>query len=296
MQIVLIGKNGQVATKLNSELKKRSINFLNIGRDQLDLENSDMIRSFLTSLNFSANQKNIIINAAAYTNVEKAEEDSERAYLVNFEANKIIADFAQRNNFLYVNYSTDYVFNGLKNQEYTEEDITDPINKYGKSKLLGENAIREISDNYLILRTSWVFSEIGTNFVKKIFSLLKSQKEIKVIDDQIGCPTSAKFIAETTLELLTKLENNKNITEIINICQPDAVSWFDFASSIRDYIQSETIVIPVSSDEFKTKAVRPKNSVLSTKKLQTILEESNIESWRVNLKDVLRFLENENKN
>jgi dTDP-4-dehydrorhamnose reductase len=188
------------------------------------------------------------------------------------------------------------VFNGSKNQEYTEEDITDPINKYGKSKLLGENAIREISDNYLILRTSWVFSEIGTNFVKKIFSLLKSQKEIKVIDDQIGCPTSAKFIAETTLELLTKLENNKNITEIINICQPEAVSWFDFASSIRDYIQSETIVIPVSSDEFKTKAVRPKNSVLSTKKLQTILEESNIESWRVNLKDVLRFLENENKN
>jgi dTDP-4-dehydrorhamnose reductase len=296
MQIIVIGKNGQVSTSLVLELERRKIPFLNYGRAILDLEDSNSIKSFLESLEFKeAEGKKIIINAAAYTNVEKAEDEFQKAVKINSEANKILADYTYKNNILLVNYSTDYVFNGNKSEPYIEADPTDPINSYGKSKLMGENAIRSITDNFLILRTSWVFSHIGTNFVKKIYSLLKSQKEIKVIDDQKGCPTSSRFIADATISLIDKYKTTQQIAEVINIAQPGPISWYGFANSISSLIKesSKANIISVSSDEFQTKAKRPKNSVLSNTKLKNILSLKEVENWYEDLKRVIKVIENE---
>ncbi len=296
MQILIIGENGQVASKLIEQGKFiEGGSIYSVSRPEIDLENEGSIISFLKKYHEGVKDKNsyrIIVNAAAYTNVEGAEDDYEKALKVNALAPKILAEFAKANGYLLIHYSTDYVFNGQKIGDYHEDDVTGPINKYGMSKLLGEQNIISSTDNYLILRTSWVFSEIGGNFVKKIAELLQTRDELKVIDDQNGRPTYSGFIASITYELI-KYFNGKKSSEIINLTQPDTTSWYGFANKIKENLVSKNVklanIIPVLSSEFIMKAERPKNSVLSLNKLEKILPFS-IRSWEEDLSKVIDIL------
>lgn len=294
MQILIIGKTGQVASSLTNKLVSSRHNFLNVGRSEIDLLDKSSVLNFLSNYKskLSGEEKNVIINASAYTNVELAEDEPEKAMLINAESPKIIAGFAGKNNILYVDYSSDYIFDGTK-PVYKEDDEPCPLNVYGRSKLIGEENIRSSTDNYLILRTSWVFSSVGKNFVKTIRSLLLSKPEIKVIDDQIGRPTSADFIADITLALLDNYSAQARVAEIINVSQADSISWHGFASKIKEIMSQDNLanIIPVTSDEFKTKALRPQNSVLSTDKLEKFLSSQMIRSWEVDLKEVIMWLE-----
>lgn len=294
MQILIIGKTGQVASSLTNKLVSSNHNFLNVGRSEIDLLDKDSLQNFLSNYKskLSGEEKNVIINASAYTNVELAEDEPEKVIQINGEAPKIIADFAAKNNILYVDYSSDYIFDGTK-PLFKEDDKPGPLNIYGKSKILGEENIISSTDNYLILRTSWVFSAIGKNFVKTIRSLLLSKPEIKVINDQIGRPTSADFIADITLALLDKYSQEKKVAETINVSQASPISWYGFAAKIKEIMNQDNLanVIPVTSSEFKTKAIRPQNSVLSTDKLEFVLGAKFLRSWEDDLREVIMSFE-----
>lgn len=295
MQILVIGKNGQVAKALYYNRPEQLI-FTQLSSEEINLEDDASIRDALYKYHSSIDpaMRKVIINAAAYTNVEEAETFIAKAMQINGAAPGIIANFAREYGYELVHYSTDYVFDGSKNFPYLESDATNPINIYGKSKLLGEYNVQASGCDYLIARTSWVFSEFGVNFVKKIMNLLQERDEIKVISDQMGRPSYAGFIAESTYKLLSHNICNK---KIINICQPDSVSWYGFACKIRENLEARGmkagLITETLSDHFKTKAERPKNSVLSIDKLGGIIGEDNIPSWEISLKHVIdNILEN----
>ncbi len=296
MQILVIGKNGQVAKALHANSPEKLI-FTQLSSEEINLEDDDSIRDALYKYHSSIDHamRKVIINAAAYTNVEEAETFLSKAMQINGSAPGVIANFAKEYGYEFVHYSTDYVFDGTKNSPYLESDATNPINIYGKSKLLGEYNVQASGCDYLIARTSWIFSETGVNFVKKIMNLLQERDEIKVISDQEGRPSYAGFIAESTYKLLSHNICNK---EIINICQPDSVSWYGFACKIKENLELRGIkaglVKQTSSDEFKTKAKRPKNSVLSIDKLDGIIGGNNIHSWEISLKHLIDNILQEN--
>ena len=298
MQILIIGKNGQVATHLSCAAMQHDYKITQVSSDQFDLSSKASILSFLEDYEASSenSEEKIIINAGAYTNVEEAEVEIERAFQINAVAPGIIASFAKDHGYKLIHYSTDYVFDGTKNSPYLEEDIPRPINQYGKSKLAGEQNIILSGCDYIIFRTSWVFSYTGMNFVKKIINLLQNNNEIKVINDQIGMPTYAGFIADMTFKLLETKKINK---EILNICQPKAVSWYGFAQRIKEGLEKKGIktasIMPVDSSVFKTKASRPKNSVLSLIKLNKIIDDYPIPSWDSSLDEIIDIImKNEN--
>lgn len=291
--MLIIGKNGQVATHLTKQAAGR--NFVQMGSDQINLEDNSSIISGLENFEKHSSQDTpkIIINAGAYTNVELAESEFKKAYQINGEALETISGFAKKYGYLLVHYSTDYVFDGKKTGEYSEEDIPCPINKYGLSKLVGENNIKESGCDYLILRTSWVFSSIGVNFVKKMSELLQSRDELKVIDDQIGRPTYAGFIADVTYRLIDHY-NGKNPKEIINICQPETTSWYGLAREVRNILLEKNLkaanLLPIKSSEYPQKAARPNNSTLSIKKLEQILSGYKVPSWKLGVLESLNKL------
>lgn len=299
MQILLIGENGQLSSSFRKYFSEQRLEFTSTSRNELDLSDEASVKNFFEKYKFSENnnEPKLIINASAYTNVEKAEIEPELAMKINGESNKIISNFARDNGFLYVYYSTDYVFDGTKKTPYTEEDTPNPINQYGLSKLKGEDYVRSIADNFLIIRTSWVFSETGENFVKKIRNLISTKEEIKVISDQVGCPTSSDFLAYMSFALLNKLHkegNINNIREIINISQPSPVSWYEFACSIRKYMKGQNLakIESIRSEEYNSKATRPKNSILNTEKLKNLLGVNMLKSWGDDLKEIIEKLEN----
>ncbi|MDX2050422.1 MAG: dTDP-4-dehydrorhamnose reductase [Rickettsiaceae bacterium] len=289
MQIIIIGQNGQLGTKLALEANQKNYNYLQLSRNEIDLSDKGSIFDALSKMErfLKLSDKKVIINASAFTNVEMAEIDTENAYKVNAYSNQLICDYAKKHNILYVSYSTDYVFDGTSNKPYKESDQANPINQYGFSKLKGEEIIQKSGSNYLILRTSWVFSEIGTNFVKKIFDLLASGNDLNVIQDQVGTPTSAKFIAETTFKLIEYFRG-ENIKHIINIAQHPEVSWFDLAMQIKYQLNSNVVIHPILSQNYKMKAKRPGYSALSTEKLEKII--GSIRSWDVDLHEVINNL------
>ncbi len=245
MRILLIGKNGQVGR----ELQRLLPGSVATDRSQIDLENFDTIRSTIAEV-----KPNLIINAAAYTAVDRAEEEEERAFRINGEAPGVIAEEAKRIGAKLVHYSTDYVFDGKGSQPYTEKDEPSPLGVYGKSKLAGEEAIQQVLSDYLILRTSWVYSPYGRNFFLTMQRLAKEGKPIRVVDDQYGVPTPASMLAEYTLKALEG-------TGLYHLVPSGETTWFGFA---REIVQGE--VEPITTAEFPTPAERPTYSVLSNKK------------------------------
>lgn len=269
MKILLFGATGQVGWELNKLINK-SHEVILPNRKEADFSHPNKLINVIKQV-----KPDIIINAAAYTMVDKAEDNAILAQKINADAVHELANIARKYNSWLIHYSTDYVFDGLKASAYTETDVANPLNIYGKTKLLGDLHIENSGCKYLIFRTSWVYSSRRTNFIKKIINLLNTQEEIKVVHDQIGTPTDAALIANVTIRAINCLDDMKsNINSgVYNLSSIGKTSFYGIATHILDILlqhqknYSLGQIIPVSTSEFQLKALRPLNSLLNCKKL-----------------------------
>lgn len=265
MRILLTGKNGQVGWELVRALAPLG-EVISLGRTDLDLSAPDQIVSAVRLA-----RPDVLVNAAAYTEVDRAESEPGAAHAINASAVAVLAEEAKRVQALFIHYSTDYVFDGIKNAPYVEEDLPNPINAYGRSKLAGERAISDVGGPYLILRTSWVYSARGKNFFLTMRRLLREKDELRVVSDQIGAPTLAGALARATAELLQRhgvaaLAERRGI---YHATAAGSTSWHGFATRIAQLEQpdSRPRLVPIPSSEYPTAACRPRNSRLSNEKL-----------------------------
>ena len=265
MKILLTGRNGQVGWELAHTLAPLG-EVIALDRGGLDLGVPDQIVSVVRSV-----RPDVLVNAAAYTAVDRAESEPDAAYAINAAAVAILAEEAKRVRALLIHYSTDYVFDGTKSTPYIEEDRPNPLNAYGSSKLAGEKAIHDIGGAHLILRTSWVYAARGKNFFLTILRLLKEKDELRVVSDQIGAPTSARGLAEATAELLRRhgAAALGDASGIYHATASGSTSWHGFAKEIArlERPDSPVRIVPIASSEYPTPAQRSKNSRLSNEKL-----------------------------
>ncbi len=269
MRILIIGKDGQLGWELRRSLANLG-EIVTTGRHELDLADAMAIHRLLAEV-----QPRLIVNAAAYTAVDKAEDERDPAFAINGVAPGVLAEEAMRLGAGLVHYSTDYVFDGTAHRPYTEEDATAPLNVYGASKLAGEEAIAGSGAAYLIFRTSWVYSARGKNFFLTMLRLASQQKEVRIVRDQMGAPTWSRNIADATAEVLRQCSDGHGGTGkmfdargIYNMTAQGSTSWFGFARAILAGLAPEVRVTPILSSEFKTAAKRPAYSVLSGEKLK----------------------------
>jgi dTDP-4-dehydrorhamnose reductase len=224
--------------------------------DRLDITKQDQIRYALTSF-----RPTWVINCAAYTNVDMAEDHEEQALLLNAKGPDLLAHACRKRSVRLLHISTDYVFDGTKGKPYTEEDSTNPINVYGASKLAGENAIRHQMEDYVIIRTQWLIGHKGRNFVSTILSAAQIKESLHIVNDQWGSPTFALDLAKAIMQLM-ELDSRG----IYHVCNRGKATWFDLAKKAIEIVGLGTQVIPVSTSEFPRPAKRPPYSILSTKK------------------------------
>jgi dTDP-4-dehydrorhamnose reductase len=266
VRILLTGREGQLGWELERALTPLG-EVIACDRSGLDLAVPDRIASVVREA-----RPQVIVNAAAYTAVDKAESEPGLAHAVNARAPGILAEEAKRANALLIHYSTDYVFDGAKETSYVEDDQPNPLNAYGRSKLAGEQAIRSIDGGYLILRTSWVYAARGRNFLLNIRRLLREKDELRVVDDQIGAPTSAQALATATATLLRAhgIETLGEARGIYHATSAGHTSWHGFASEIArlERAPRPARLVPIPSSEYPLPACRPKNSRLSGEKLR----------------------------
>lgn len=283
LKILVIGSTGQVGNEIKRLSQKyRSYDFVFVDRILLDLSEPKKIIEFFSYQHFE-----VIINCAAYTAVDKAEVDFEIANVVNNTAVSLILDFAIKSNALLIHISTDYVFDGSMSRPYLEGDLTNPLNVYGKTKRAGELAI--LNANYsksVIIRTSWIYSGFGANFVKTMVRISSNRNSLSVVSDQIGTPTYARDLAFTILEIIPRIQADAG-PAIYHFSNEGVASWFDFSKSIFELLNIKCTVHPITSIEFPTTAKRPQFSLLSKLKIknQFGLE---IPYWRDSLADCLK--------
>lgn len=276
LKIALIGSTGMLGIDVSSVLKGGNFQVKNFNSKNLDISKLGEVENA-----FSNFKPDYIINCAAYTFVDAAETDKEKADSVNHVGAGNLAEVALNIDSRIIHISTDYVFDGTKNSPYVEDDETNPINEYGLSKLRGESAIKESGASYLILRTSWLYGKNGNNFVNTILKMADNRKDIEVVNDQFGSPTYTKDVAYAISEIIMK-DNSKN--EVYHLTNGGQASWFEFASEImKVFKRNATQIIPVTSERFPRPADRPVYSVLDNSKIR---EDYNI-SLR-NWKDALR--------
>ncbi len=265
--ILVVGKSGQLARCLRDRAIENNVPIMHLGRPELDLEDGANIGAAIAAL-----EPAVIINAAAYTAVDRAETESERAFAVNCHAAATIAELAQRRDIPLIHVSTDYVFDGLKDSPYREDDRTAPINIYGSSKLAGEVAVRGACPGAVIIRTAWVYSPYGHNFVRTMQRLSASQSIVRVVDDQRGMPTSALDLAEAILTIAGQMEsvNNRDVAGVYHLAGEGEASWYEFAGAIFASLRRRGLKAPelhaIPTAEFPTPARRPKNSCLDLSK------------------------------
>ena len=265
-KILIIGKEGQLGSsfhKLAPEYPECCISFSTI--DQMDLTDASSIKKF-----FADKTYNFIVNCAAYTAVDKAEEEPDLAYRLNAEAPALIAQEAARIKAFFIHISTDYVFDGKHYHPLSPNDHPNPVSVYGKSKLQGEKDVIRIHPESMIIRTSWLYSIYGKNFLKTMLRLGKENKSIKVVFDQIGTPTFAEDLASSILAIIHKISagQKKPVPGIFHYSNEGVCSWYDFAQSIFRTAQIMCNVIPVTSEQFPTKAQRPFYSVLDKSRIK----------------------------
>ena len=281
MNVLVTGSNGQ----LGQEIKSRSgsypdVNFIFTDINDLDITNYNMVTSF-----FNKQSIDVLINCAAYTNVDDSEIFKNKCDSVNHNAVETLARVCKNFDVKLIHISTDYVFDGKKNGPYNEFDKKKPINFYGISKSKGEEKIINLKlKNSIIIRTSWLYSRFGNNFVKKIISLAKKKSEINVVNDQEGSPTNALDLADNILKILNKLDFKE--TKIFHFSNLESCTWYDFAVKICKISKLEVKLNPVSSDFFNLKANRPQFSVLD----QSLFQKQfgiQIVKWDISLKNFL---------
>ena len=271
-KILLIGPNGQVGWELLRCLQPLG-HVIAAGRNcqiNLDLTQVDSIRQVIREI-----QPDLIINAAAYTAVDKAETEAQLAYQINSTAPGILAEESLRlKNTILIHYSTDYVFNGQHSQPYTELDPVNPLGVYGASKLAGEQAIQAVGGYYFILRTAWVYGLRGKNFLLTIQRLAQEREELTIVNDQIGAPTWSRLIAEATTCLSAQLlapfiQNREKFIGIYHLTCGGQTSWYEFAKIIIEHTKKPPRLSPITTAQYPTPARRPAYSVLSNEKLAT---------------------------
>jgi dTDP-4-dehydrorhamnose reductase len=285
-RILLTGADGQLGQELQQTLVSLG-EVIALTRQELDLSQGEQIRQLVQQI-----QPTIIVNSAAYTAVDKAESEVDIAQAVNGTAPTIMAEEAEKIGALLLQVSTDYVFDGQKNTPYLETDPTHPLSSYGKSKLAGEIGIQQVTDNYLILRTAWVYGVYGKgNFVKTMLRLGQDREELRVVADQVGSPSWAKDIADAIAQLL-----QSEATGIYHFTNSGVVSWYDFAIAIFEEARvlgfplKVQRVIPITTADYPTPAVRPAYSVLSGKKITETLG-NYPPYWRDSLRKMLKQLQ-----
>ena len=292
MRILITGKNGQLGKSLHKLVseKKYDNEFIFVGREELDLSNNNSIINY-----FDNHDKfDIIINCAAYTAVDKAEEEVKLANQINYLAVRQLAEIAKAQKAKLIHISTDYVFDGESNKSYTEADETNPINVYGKTKLAGEKALQVIMlTNAIIIRTSWVYSEYGNNFVKTMLNLGKERDELNVVSDQIGSPTYATDLAETILKIIDNknYQDKEQSTEIYHYSNEGEIGWYDFAKEIFKLAKIDCKVCPITTEQYPTPAKRPKSTFMDKGK---IVEKFSIKTpyWKETLCLCINNIEN----
>ncbi|ADQ14090.1 dTDP-4-dehydrorhamnose reductase [Halanaerobium hydrogeniformans] len=258
MKVFLTGGTGQLGSALINLLRDKNIEYSAPTRKELDLKNKEKIKCSISKY-----KPDIIIHSAAYTNVEKAELEKDLAYKVNVESTKWIAKSVKEIDAKLLYISSDYVFDGKKEEAYENYDLPNPINYYGLTKYLGEKQIKTITDKAFIIRTSWLYGKNGNNFVKNILKLTKSNQKIKVIDDQIGSPTYTNDLAELILNIMKTKKYG-----IYHAVNEGFCSWYHFALEIVRAKNIKVNVKAIKSEKFISNIKRPKNSRLSTKSLE----------------------------
>ena len=289
MLTLVIGASGQLGRSIKSLVKLQNISnsFVFATRDQLDLSYLKDIQSYFKDRKFD-----LIINCAAFTKVDKAELDEKQANLINHLAVKKIAEIAQINNIKLIHISTDFVFDGFKSQPYLESDVADPLNIYGKTKLAGENAIISIMQfNAIIIRTSWVYSEYGNNFVDTILKLVKNGNELNVVSDQIGTPTYASDLGLAILTILRseKFNGSEQESQIYHYSNKGFCNWHDFAKEIINILGSNCVLNSIKTEDYPTTAKRPRSTVMSTDKISQEFG-LKINFWKNSLKFCMKNL------
>ncbi|MGA1874475.1 MAG: dTDP-4-dehydrorhamnose reductase [bacterium] len=271
MKILLIGCNGQIGWELNRTLQSLG-EIEALDYPAIDLALPDNIREQVRRI-----QPQLIVNAAAYTAVDKAEEEPELAMAINGMAPGILAEEARRIKAALVHYSTDYVFDGSRSEPYTEDDTPNPVSTYGRSKWRGEKAVREVGPPHLVLRTSWVYGSRGKNFMLTMLRLAREKEEIRIVDDQIGSPTWCRLVAEATAQILAQGIRDwpgflSEKGGLYHLCAGGRTSWFHFAEAILRLDpdragQKVKRLLPISTAEYPTPARRPAYSLLSCEAL-----------------------------
>ena len=282
-KILVTGGNGQLGQSLQKIAEKnKGFQFVFTDYETLDITNKEEVLNFFWQL-----EPDFCINAAAYTAVDLAETELEKAFLINADGAENLAEACKENNAQFIHVSTDYVFDGTNNLAYTEEDFPNPIGVYGASKLAGEELALEENPETIIIRTSWVYSEFGKNFVKTMLHLFSIKDELNVVADQFGQPTNATDLAEAIMEIV---KSNKKAPGIYNFSNEGKISWYDFAKKIAEISQSSVIINPIETSQYPTPAKRPQNSTLDLEKIKTSYHVK-IKPWEESLQKTISLLQ-----
>ena len=283
-KILVTGANGQLGQclqKISSQFEE--FEFIFTDSETLDITNKEEVNDF-----FWQNAPDFCINAAAYTAVDLAETDIEKAFLVNADGTENLAEACAENNAQFIHVSTDYVFDGENNLAYTEEDFTNPLGVYGASKLAGDELALEVNPCSVILRTSWVYSEFGKNFVKTMLSLFATKEELNIVADQFGQPTNANDLAEAIMKII---KSEKITPGIFNFSNLGRISWFDFAEKIAELSDAKIKLNAIETSQYPTPAKRPKNSVLDLDKISKTYAVP-LKPWEESLEGCVQILQN----
>lgn len=264
MRILVTGSNGQLGSEFKLLSKDSDQQFVFSTKKELDISEKTSIDAF-----FKENTFDVILNCAAYTAVDKAEDEENLAYKINYLGVKNLVEICTQKNIKLIHFSTDYVFDGSNSMPYKETDIVSPQSVYGKSKLAGENEIINSDISALIIRTSWLYSRFGNNFVKSMLKLGKSRENLSIVFDQIGTPTNALDLATATLNCLLKIDSWKSKQKIYHFSNEGVASWYDFTFEIFKTYDIDCKVKPILSKDYPTKAKRPHFSVLDKSKFKS---------------------------
>ena len=294
MRIAVTGKSGQVTSALQA-LKAPDIEVITIGRPELDLLAPSMVRETIAKL-----KPDVVVSSAAYTAVDKAESDEAAAFAINRDGAGAIAAAAAELSVPVIHLSTDYVFDGDKLELYVESDPVGPVSVYGRSKLEGEYAVAAANENHVILRTAWVYSTFGHNFVKTMLRLAETRDELSVVSDQLGCPTSANDIAQAIVKIAARLssDSSPDLRGVFHLAGSGETNWAEFARYILSILEEKTgrrvTVRDIATADYPTAAKRPANSRLCCDKLKRLYGVS-MPEWQVSTRAAVTNLLEEPK-
>ena len=282
--ILVTGANGQLGSEMQViTIAYPNYNFLFVTKDKLSIDDEEAVKQY-----FLDHKIDYCVNCAAYTAVDKAETEVENALLINGTAVGNLAAICKLNNTQFIHVSTDYVFDGTATVPYKEDNAVSPVNSYGATKLKGEELALQNDPESIIIRTSWVYSSFGNNFVKTMLRLMKDKEQISVVSDQVGCPTYAADLASVIMQIIVS-ENSAAHAGIYNYSNAGVINWHQFAVAIKELSGSKCLVNPIPSSQYPTPAKRPSYSVLDTTKIQ---ENFNIliPEWKDSLQKCLALL------